>query len=179
VCHRLIALRIIIIAIKSQQQCNTCERVASAETEESRNLGQAKCRSLFREGGLRPTPPNKLQRLVVHRKKRRYRDWMQTKNPFFDEFAKLATGAAGVAQGFGEEARTFWRSQTERMIADMDLVRRDEFDVVKDLAQTARAEVEALKLRVQALEDAVQSANKAAPKPAAKAASSKARAEKS
>ncbi|MEN9856272.1 MAG: hypothetical protein RL186_520 [Pseudomonadota bacterium] len=104
---------------------------------------------------------------------------MQTKNPFFDEFAKLATGAAGVAQGFGEEARTFWRSQTERMIADMDLVRRDEFDVVKDLAQTARAEVEALKLRVQALEDAVQSANKAAPKPAAKAASSKARAEKS
>jgi BMFP domain-containing protein YqiC len=77
---------------------------------------------------------------------------MQTRNPFFDEFAKLATGAAGVAQGVGEEARSFWRAQVERIIADMDMVRRDEFDAVKDLAAAARTEVDALKARLEALE---------------------------
>jgi BMFP domain-containing protein YqiC len=90
---------------------------------------------------------------------------MQTRNPIFDEFAKLATGAAGVAQGVGEEARSFWRAQTERMIADMDLVRRDEFDAVKDLAAAARAEVDALKVRLEALEGGA--------KPAAKTAASR------
>jgi BMFP domain-containing protein YqiC len=77
---------------------------------------------------------------------------MQTRNPIFDEFAKLATGAAGVAQGVGEEARSFWRAQVERIIADMDMVRRDEFDAVKDLAAAARAEVDELKARLEALE---------------------------
>jgi BMFP domain-containing protein YqiC len=77
---------------------------------------------------------------------------MQTRNPIFDEFAKLATGAAGVAQGFGEEARAIWRAQIERIIADMDMVRRDEFDAVKDLAAAARSEVDALKARLAALE---------------------------
>lgn len=77
---------------------------------------------------------------------------MQTRNPFLDEFSKLATSAAGVAQGVGEEARAFWRAQMERIIADMDLVRRDEFDAVKDLAAAARAEADALKARLDALE---------------------------
>jgi BMFP domain-containing protein YqiC len=89
---------------------------------------------------------------------------MQTRNPFFDEFAKLATGAAGVAQGVGEEARAFWRSQVERIIADMDMVRRDEFDAVKDLAAAARSEVDVLKARLDALEAGPKSASKAAPK---------------
>ena len=91
---------------------------------------------------------------------------MQTRNPIFDEFAKLATGAAGVAQGVGEEARSFWRSQIERMIADMDMVRRDEFDAVKDLAAAARTEVDVLKARLDALEVAGNSAPKAVPKAA-------------
>ena len=86
---------------------------------------------------------------------------MQTKNPFFDEFAKFATGAAGVAQGFGEEARAFWRSQMERIVADMDLVRRDEFDAVKDLAAAARAEADSLKARLDALEAAAKPAKSA------------------
>jgi BMFP domain-containing protein YqiC len=88
----------------------------------------------------------------------RYKVTMQTKNPFFDEFSKFATSAAGVAQGVGEEARAFWRSQMERIIADMDLVRRDEFDAVKDLAAAARAETEALKARLTALESQAASA---------------------
>jgi BMFP domain-containing protein YqiC len=89
---------------------------------------------------------------------------MQTRNPIFDEFAKLATGAAGVAQGVGEEARSFWRAQVERIIADMDMVRRDEFDAVKDLAAAARSEVDTLKARIEALEANLGSAPNAAPK---------------
>lgn len=80
---------------------------------------------------------------------------MQTRHPFFDDMAKLATSAAGVAQGLGEEARTFWRSQLERMIADMDLVGREEFEAVKALASSARAEADALGARVAALEQAL------------------------
>jgi BMFP domain-containing protein YqiC len=89
---------------------------------------------------------------------------MQTRNPFLDEFAKLATGAAGVAQGVGEEARAFWRSQVERIIADMDMVRRDEFDAVKDLASAARSEVDVLKARLDLLEAGPKTTVKAAPK---------------
>ena len=89
---------------------------------------------------------------------------MQTRNPFFDEFAKLATGAAGVAQGVGEEARAFWRSQIERIIADMDMVRRDEFDAVKDLAAAARTEVDFLKARLDVLESKTTTATSGAPK---------------
>jgi BMFP domain-containing protein YqiC len=92
---------------------------------------------------------------------------MQTRNPIFDEFAKLATGAAGVAQGVGEEARSFWRAQVERIIADMDMVRRDEFDAVKDLAAAARSEVDALKARLEALEADNGVAPNAASKPTA------------
>ena len=57
---------------------------------------------------------------------------MQTRNPILDEFAKLTTGAMGLAQAAGEEAKTAWRAQTDRLAAEMDLVRRDEFDVLKD-----------------------------------------------
>jgi BMFP domain-containing protein YqiC len=92
---------------------------------------------------------------------------MQTRNPIFDEFAKLATGAAGVAQGFGEEARAIWRAQVERIIADMDMVRRDEFDAVKDLAAAARAEVDVLKARLEALEAGSSATAAVPPKPAA------------
>lgn len=97
---------------------------------------------------------------------------MQTRHPFFDDMAKLATSAAGMAQGLSEEARTFWRSQLERMIADMDLVSRDEFEAMKAVAQAARSEADALKARVEALEAAL-AAGPAAPKttrkPSAKA----------
>jgi BMFP domain-containing protein YqiC len=90
---------------------------------------------------------------------------MQTRHPFFDDMAKLATSAVGMAQGVGEEARTFWRSQMERMIADMDLVGRDEFEAMKALAQSARAEADALKARVEALEAARQAGPAAAAAP--------------
>jgi BMFP domain-containing protein YqiC len=70
---------------------------------------------------------------------------MQTRNPLLDEFAKLTTGAMGLAQAAGEEAKAAWRAQADRFVAEMDLVRRDEFDVLKDEIAVLRAEIAALK----------------------------------
>jgi len=70
---------------------------------------------------------------------------MQTRNPILDEFAKLTTGAMGLAQAAGEEAKTAWRAQTDRIVAEMDLVRRDEFDALKDEIAALRAEIATLK----------------------------------
>lgn len=77
---------------------------------------------------------------------------MQTSSTLFDDLARLMTGAMGVAQGVQDEARTFVRSQADRFVAEMDLVSRDEFEAMKQLAQEARAEAEALRARLDALE---------------------------
>jgi BMFP domain-containing protein YqiC len=70
---------------------------------------------------------------------------MQTRNPILDEFAKLTTGAMGLAQAAGEEAKAAFRAQTDRVAAEMDLVRRDEFDALKAEVAALRAELAALK----------------------------------
>jgi BMFP domain-containing protein YqiC len=70
---------------------------------------------------------------------------MQTRNPILDEFAKLTTGAMGLAQAAGEEAKTAFRAQADRFVAEMDLVRRDEFDALKAEIAALRAELAALK----------------------------------
>ena len=70
---------------------------------------------------------------------------MQTRNPILDEFAKLTTGAMGLAQAAGEEAKSAFRAQTDRVAAELDLVRRDEFDALKAEIAALRAEVAALK----------------------------------
>jgi len=75
---------------------------------------------------------------------------MQTRNPILDEFAKLTTGAMGLAQAAGEEAKTAFRAQTDRLVADMDLVRRDEFDALKAEIAALRAEIAALKAPAKA-----------------------------
>lgn len=80
---------------------------------------------------------------------------MQTRNPILDEFAKLTTGAMGLAQAAGEEAKTAFRAQTDRMVAEMDLVRRDEFDALK-------AEIAALRAEILALKSPVRTAKKPA-----------------
>ncbi len=81
----------------------------------------------------------------------------QGPNRVFDEFAKLMTDAAGAAQGVRREVETAFRSQAERFLADMDLVKRDEFDAVKEMAANARSENEALKTRIAALEEQIAS----------------------
>ena len=76
----------------------------------------------------------------------------QTSNRLFDEMARLMGDAASVAQGVKREAETAFRSQIERFVADMDLVKREEFDVVREMASQARTENEALKKRIAELE---------------------------
>ena len=76
----------------------------------------------------------------------------QTTNRFFDELAKLMTDAAGAAQGLRREFETLMKSQGERILREMDVVRRDEFEAVKAMAQRAREENDGLTARVAALE---------------------------
>lgn len=80
----------------------------------------------------------------------------QTQNRIFDELGRLFTNAAGAAQGVRQEIETVLRGQAERLIADMDLVTREEFEAVRAMAQLAREENEALKARIEALEAAAQ-----------------------
>jgi BMFP domain-containing protein YqiC len=76
----------------------------------------------------------------------------QTSNRFFDEIARLMNDAAGVASGVRREFDTLFRAQAERMLRDLDLVQREEFEAVKEMARLAREENEALRARVGALE---------------------------
>ncbi|MEM1193285.1 MAG: accessory factor UbiK family protein [Pseudomonadota bacterium] len=77
---------------------------------------------------------------------------MQTRNPFFDHVAQAMTEAAGAADGVRREAETVFRGQLQKMLADMDLVTREEFEMVQEMAAKARAENEALLERLEALE---------------------------
>jgi BMFP domain-containing protein YqiC len=70
---------------------------------------------------------------------------MQTQNPFLDEMAKLTTAAMGLAQAAGEEAKTAFRAQADKVAAEFDLIRRDEFEALKAEIAALRAEVQALK----------------------------------
>ena len=76
----------------------------------------------------------------------------QTSNRFFDEMARLMNDAAGVAQGVRKEFDTLFRAQAERILRELDVVQREEFEAVKEMARLAREENEALKSRIAALE---------------------------
>jgi BMFP domain-containing protein YqiC len=77
---------------------------------------------------------------------------IQTRNKFLDDLSQLATNAAGVAQGMREEAEMLVRGRIERFLADSDLVTREEFEAVRDMAQKAREENDSLARRLAALE---------------------------
>ena len=83
----------------------------------------------------------------------------QTSNRFFDEFAKLMTDAAGAADGMKKEAQSMFKGQAERFLRDMDVVKREEFEVVKAMAQKAREDNDTLTKRVAALEAALAGRN--------------------
>lgn len=70
---------------------------------------------------------------------------MQTQNPILDELAKLSTAALGMAQAAGEEAKAAFRSQADRIAAELDLVRREDFDALKAEIAALRAEIETLR----------------------------------
>jgi BMFP domain-containing protein YqiC len=84
----------------------------------------------------------------------------QTSNRLLDEFAKLMTDAAGAAQGVRKEVETIMKAQGERIVAGMDLVQREEFEAVKEMAAKARDENAALSDRIARLEAALAALQK-------------------
>lgn len=94
----------------------------------------------------------------------------QTTGRFFDEIGKLLTDAAGAADGVRKEVEGVVRTQAERVLSDLDVVKREEFEVVKAMAQKGREENELLKERIAALEAKPKAKPKPRPasKPAAK-----------
>ena len=76
---------------------------------------------------------------------------MQTDNPVFDGIAKVMTEAAGAADGVRREAETVVKSQVQRLVADMDMVPREEFEAVKEMAANARQENESLRREIEEL----------------------------
>ena len=77
---------------------------------------------------------------------------MQTRNPRLDDLAQLMMNSMGVARGARDEFETVMKGALDRWLAGRDLVTREEFDAVRAMAERARAENEALKARVEALE---------------------------
>jgi BMFP domain-containing protein YqiC len=88
----------------------------------------------------------------------------QGPNRIFDELAKLMSDGAGLAQGVKREAEAAFRAQAEGFLANMDLVKREEFDVVREMASRAREENEVLRKELDALKKLVASKSRAAKK---------------
>jgi BMFP domain-containing protein YqiC len=95
-----------------------------------------------------------LEIAIFHAQFPRTETWAmtQTSNRFFDEIGRLMNDAAGAAQGVKREVDAMWRNQAEKILRDLDIVKREEFEAVKDMARLAREENEALKARIAALE---------------------------
>ncbi|MCJ1959249.1 MULTISPECIES: accessory factor UbiK family protein [Novosphingobium] len=77
---------------------------------------------------------------------------MQSENPFVADFVKMMNSAAGTFAGMTREARDNMRERAKEFMGDMDFVSREEFEAVKEMAATARAEAEALKARLDEIE---------------------------
>jgi hypothetical protein len=91
---------------------------------------------------------------------------MQTSNRILDDMAKMASGAVSAVTGLKGDAEGILRRQVEKLLADMNLVTREEFDAVKAMAAKARAEQEKLEARVAELEAQLEPAHKSAKKKA-------------
>ena len=85
---------------------------------------------------------------------------VQTSNRFFDEMARLMNDAAGVASGVRKEAETIFQTQAERILRNLDVVTREEFEAIKEMAAKAREENERLSARLSELEARLAAAPK-------------------
>lgn len=74
-------------------------------------------------------------------------------NRILDDIARLATDAAGAAQGVRREVETVVKTQIERLLRDLDVVTREEFEAVREMALIAREENDKLAVRLKALEE--------------------------
>jgi BMFP domain-containing protein YqiC len=90
---------------------------------------------------------------------------MQTRNRLFDDAARIAGGAVGTLAGAKREIEALVRQQLERMLSSLDLVTRDEFEAVKEMAAKARSEQEVLADRLASVESLLAKQKTAAKKP--------------
>ena len=84
---------------------------------------------------------------------------MQTENKFFNDLARLAGGASSTFANLRIEVESLIKQRLERLLADMDLVPRDEFEAVKMMASKARAEQEVLQNKIVSLEASLKKLN--------------------
>lgn len=89
---------------------------------------------------------------------------MQTENRLFDDIARMANGALNTLSGLRDEIETRVKERVERLLADMDLITREEFDAARDMAQKARTEQEELAAKVAKLEQRLGELERAKPK---------------
>jgi BMFP domain-containing protein YqiC len=78
---------------------------------------------------------------------------MQTQNPFLDEMSKLTQAAMGLAQAAGEEAKSAFRAQSDKWAADLDLIRREEYEALKAEVASLRTEIAGLKAASKTAKD--------------------------
>lgn len=76
---------------------------------------------------------------------------MSQSSKIFDDLGRLMNGAAGVADGVRREAETVVKAQAQRIMADMDLVKREDFDALRELVQAQGEEIDALRKELAAL----------------------------
>jgi BMFP domain-containing protein YqiC len=77
---------------------------------------------------------------------------MQTNNRLLDDLAQLLGGAAGVMAGARSEAEALLKDRLQRLLDDMRLVGREEFEAVRAMAEKARLDQADLAARLEALE---------------------------
>ena len=99
-------------------------------------------------------------------------------NRILDELAKLVTDAAGAAQGVRREVETAFKGQAEKILNSMDVVQREEFEAMREMAVKSRAEAKRLAARVDALEARVAELSGGKAADAASSAGPKARSKK-
>jgi BMFP domain-containing protein YqiC len=87
----------------------------------------------------------------------------QTRGRLFDDLSRLMTDAAGLAEGAKREVEALARAQLERLMAGMDLVSREEFEAVREMAALARAQNDKLEDRISALEAQLAAGPSSAP----------------
>ena len=87
----------------------------------------------------------------------------QTRGRLFDDLSRLMTDAAGLAEGAKREVETLARAQLERLMAGMDLVSREQFEAVREMAALARTQNDKLEARIAALEAKLAAASSSQP----------------
>ena len=98
---------------------------------------------------------------------------MQTRNPLFDDLSRLMTSAAGTFQGARDEMEGIVRTRLERILADMDLVDRESFETVREMAAEARLENERLAAELADLRSELAALKQAKPAPRRKSPAAK------